>query len=390
MTFSQEYKFLSTLYNPDLQKMDIPGYGMTIYNVPFHSINYPFLPKDSLLENKFQTDYHLYPDSAIKENQVFNYPVFLNNDNHKTGKVIILLHGLNERTWDKYLPWATALLSRTKHPVILFPISFHINRGPTDWNNPKLMNALSMERKKENSQLTDSTYVNAAISSRMQEIPSRFYFSGLETYFDMVSLIKQLNEGTHPLIKEKCEVEFFSYSIGALLTEIVLMTNPDNRLKNTKAVLFCGGSTFDMMNGTSRYILDSAAVKTLRYYFSNLDFMASIDEKLQSFFKNLKAGVYFRSMMNSNILNKIRSTRLHDLKNQFLALALHKDTVIPAKAINETFSQFPNEKASNVKVFDFPYEYTHENPFPINKKDIEEAVTTAFNQIFDLAAMYLI
>ena len=44
-------------------------------------------------------------DTLIPENRSFSYPVFTPG-NTKSDKVILLLHGLNERSWVKYLVWA--------------------------------------------------------------------------------------------------------------------------------------------------------------------------------------------------------------------------------------------------------------------------------------------
>ena len=62
-------------------------------------------------------------DSRIGENYFFEYPVFTPSGKQKQNKAILLLHGLNERNWNKYLTWAEYLCSNTGKPVILFPIN---------------------------------------------------------------------------------------------------------------------------------------------------------------------------------------------------------------------------------------------------------------------------
>ena len=59
-----------------------------------------------------------------------------------------MLHGLNERKWDKYLAWAHYLAEETGKPVIIFPTSFHINRSLPEWLNPRLMNTRAEFRRK--------------------------------------------------------------------------------------------------------------------------------------------------------------------------------------------------------------------------------------------------
>jgi len=45
--------------------------------------------------------------------------------------------------------------------------------------------------------------------------------------------------------------------------------------------------------------------------------------------------------------------------------AMLKDKVIPAKGIIETLIGKSLSCPKNVEVIDFPYEYTHEMPFPV-------------------------
>jgi hypothetical protein len=68
-------------------------------------------------------------DSLIEENISFRYPLVREAASSKTsGKslqrhdhVVILLHGLNERSFSKYLPWAYQLWAATRVPVSCFP-----------------------------------------------------------------------------------------------------------------------------------------------------------------------------------------------------------------------------------------------------------------------------
>jgi len=92
--------------------------------------------------NEFQkeltgTDFCPVTDNHIQENKTFTYTVFAPSGKEKRDKAIILLHGLNERTWEKYLTWAEYLAQNTGKPVILFPIAFHMNRTPSRWCNQR-------------------------------------------------------------------------------------------------------------------------------------------------------------------------------------------------------------------------------------------------------------
>ena len=59
-------------------------------------------------------------DDRIQENKSFSYAIFTPSGRKKNNEAIILLHGLNERTWEKYLTWAEYLTHTTGkagHPV---------------------------------------------------------------------------------------------------------------------------------------------------------------------------------------------------------------------------------------------------------------------------------
>ena len=62
---------------------------------------------------------------GIKENKNFQYLVFAPRG-IKNNKAILLLHGLNERKWDKYYTWGHKLAKDTGKSVILIPFSFHL------------------------------------------------------------------------------------------------------------------------------------------------------------------------------------------------------------------------------------------------------------------------
>src|SRR5690606_37703064 len=52
-------------------------------------------------------------DNDITCNKYFQYHIIYPNKNSKYNDVILFFHGLNERKWDKYLPWATSLAKST-------------------------------------------------------------------------------------------------------------------------------------------------------------------------------------------------------------------------------------------------------------------------------------
>ena len=114
-------------------------------------------------------------DDRIQENKSFSYAIFTPSGRKKNNEAIILLHGLNERTWEKYLTWAEYLTHTTGKPVILFPIAFHMNRTPGLWANPRAILPWVSKRKEEIANVTNSTFANVALSSRLSQ--TRYAFT---------------------------------------------------------------------------------------------------------------------------------------------------------------------------------------------------------------------
>ena len=77
-----------------------------------------------------------------------------------------------------------------------------------------------------------------------------------------------------------------------------------------------------------------------------------------------------------------------ELQNQIYAVALKKDSVIPANEVLNTLKGDYRDIGIEVDVMDFPYPYTHINPFPEDSA-LEKVVDTNFNAVFEKAAAYL-
>ena len=110
-------------------------------------------------------------DIDIIENRDFDITVFKKSAAKISGRILFLFHGLNEKHWDKYLPWAEKLVELTGSTVVLFPIAFHMNRVPPEWADIRLMNRVSAARRQHSPSILNSTFANAAISARLQLIP---------------------------------------------------------------------------------------------------------------------------------------------------------------------------------------------------------------------------
>ena len=330
-------------------------------------------------------------DSGEKENQKFRYAIFAPAHHKKFSEAIILLHGLNERNWGKYLPWAHQLVSQTQKPVILFPIAYHMNRSPLTWVCPRLMHKFSISRKTAVPATENSTFANVALSLRIDNYPELFELSGIQTYFDVIKLTSAIKAGHFEIFENECSINFFAYSIGALLTETLLISNPLRLFSDSKAFFFCGGSTFDKINGCSRSIMDSHAFAHLRNH--TLNHTATLEKELkipEQHAHLLKDGwAAFLAMSGIKNYVKYRERALKCLIDRIKAIGLKGDFVVPGIAIRETFGKVFNNTCFDVDVMDFPFKYSHEIPFPVNDQRLNETVTQSFNLVFSKASLFL-
>ncbi len=390
MEYALEYRYLHKEFSQAIDVKELPEAGVVLHNFSFESKHQDFLPGTDASYSLLSDESFSAADSQINENRNFRYSVFTPPGCSKAGDAIIMLHGLNERDWDKYLPWAAALTRQTGKPVILFPISFHMNRAPSFWTNPRIMVQVAQIRERMFKHIKHHSFANAALSDRLQANPKRFMLSGIESYYDILALVSTIKEGRHPLFKAGASISFFSYSIGAFLTELFIMANPRNYFSDSKAFLFCGGATFDQMNGVSRFILDSKAGASLHSFFIR-HFKRELkhDPQMRKIVENTKVGVYFHSLLRYKRKKGLREKRLAELGPRIKAIALQKDKVMPPRAVIRTLQGKRHKIPITVDVLDYFFPYYHEQPFPVGGKFDQGAVNAAFQQLFLEASLFL-
>lgn len=380
----------------------IPELGVRITHAPFFSEGAKYYLPGS--EHLFCKEHNLaftsqsvhtqddldWVDYEVECNIHFTYHIVQPLDNRKSEGVIIVFHGLNEKKWDKYLPWAYALSKRTGKAVILFPIAFHMNRAPERWSSRQEMYPIAQKRMAEYPDNSDTSYVNAAISTRLDAFPQRLFWSGLQTYNDIVQLITDLKAGALPNIAPTATVDLFGYSIGSFLSVILMMTNPKGYFTNAKLFCFCGGMTIDRMFPISKYIMDGRAAITMQKTFAEL---LSTDFRNDSRLKHYQDSNlhfeegWFKTMLRYNYYQKEREKRFSELENQIKALVLEKDEVTPpAEALN-TLKGGYRDINIEVQIDDYDYPYTHMNPFALTTKNAPQ-VTEAFNRFVTSAAEF--
>ncbi|MBN1524565.1 MAG: hypothetical protein JW904_08785 [Spirochaetales bacterium] len=384
--------------------------GLDIRSFPFHSSFRSMLPEGNeylnlhgkqravlwqYLQQNTHSNKHVFgwleiPDEEIAENNDFRYLVFLPHGMKKAEKAVFLFHGLNERRWDKYFAWAYTLACSLGCAVILFPIAFHMNRAPEAWANPRLMQAVVRERKAMFPDNSFASFANAAISMRLQTVPARFIYSGLQTMDDIVTLIAMIRAGLHQHISPSAQFDMFGYSIGAFLGEMLLLSHSGGLFDTSKLVLFCGGAAMDLSYPVSKIILDSEAAQAVGA-FAGPDIRNKIaaDQRLfQTLALYENETDTFGFLVNSHLNPMMRRYAFQSVRNRILSISMSKDRVIPPASVRQTLNGDADKTSPFDHELDFPYAYTHENPFPFNGENTME-VENGFDTVFQLAADFL-
>lgn len=406
MKYNELHEYLRSVVCYDKNSVSIDA-STELINCDFESHNYKILPGESeyschkhqvLLNDEFFysekldslnpiLDVH---DSEVKENNKFRYHIFKPAGGAKSKQIILMFHGFNEKHWYKYLPWAKYLVEKTGKTLVLFPIAFHMNRAPYEWSDRRMMFQVSEHRKKMFPDVINSSLSNVAISSRLQAKPQRFFWSGLQTFYDVIQLVDQIRDGNHPEIDSTCSIDIFAYSIGSLLSQILLMNNPKGYFSDTKLCMFCGGAVFNRMSPVSKFILDSEAnVALYSFVIEHLDSHVRNYARLSHYLgpKHPEGG-NFLSMLNYKILRVAREETFRKLASQMIAITLEKDSVMPAYEVINTLQGIARDIPVKVYNLDFPYDYKHEDPFPVIPS-YEKEVTESFTRVFDIASDFL-
>lgn len=406
MNYNEQFSFLKGIVNYDDDTIpiddtsEIRNYtftssaytilsGAEVYHCREHNMDFNCNEEINTKIESIDKNFDI-PDISIIENRTFRYHILKPAKQEKFKEVVLFFHGFNEKYWDKYLPWAKKIADDTGKLVILFPIAFHMNRAPHIWSDPRKMFELSLHRKKSFPEIIDSSLSNVAISSRMHSNPQRFLLSGLQTYYDVIQFVEECKSGNHPLIEKDFKLDFFSYSIGSLLAEILKLTNYKNYFGNSKLVMFCGGAVFNRLSPVSKFIIDSEANMAMhRYLVEHLSVQLHKNPSLQHLLSELHPeGLVFRSMLDSAVMREEREEYFMKIAKQVLAITLEKDTVIPCEEIVNTLQGSNRDIPINVQVLDFPFSYKHEDPFP-SCESISSLVDISFNTVFDKVCNFL-
>ncbi len=380
MSYTCDHKILEKAFSLEDEKQSINGTGIGYRTFAFSSAHAGHLPGLSYLPATEKNLLARIPDTEIMENINFRYPVFFPEGMNSANKAIILLHGLNEKSWAKYLTWARKLVLATGSPVILFPISFHMNRSPEEWIDRRSMAALSRIRQSRYKESGSSSFANAALSERLDKLPERFALSGYQSVMDLLSLVKNIKNGSHPAFERDTGIDFFGYSIGAFLSQVLMIANPGCVFNHSKFMLFAGGTVFSQINGISRFIMDRQAFGQLRkFYLNEQEWRNKLLKSYVEVMDIKHIARAFMAMLSPDHFSPLRERVFSEFKSRLKVVALNEDLVFPAKYIEETF----HDSGVSVSRLDLPYKYTHEAPFPLNSDlQISALVDQWFDKIF--------
>jgi hypothetical protein len=399
MLYHELHGLMKSLVDLERETIPIPGTGQVVTNHTFESDGSDLLkntwhgeplpvPGDTPgeAEDRALLDkVAMARDSEIEENRRFRYHLLSPEGGGDAEGAIILLHGLNERNWAKYLPWATELCRGTGKSVVLFPTAFHMNRAPALWNDSRLMRRVSKFRAGLHPELLHSALSNAAISVRLSWDPSRFFWSGLQTYRDVLKLARLVRDGGHPRIAAGATVDFFTYSIGTFLGEIVMCADEGGLFSDSKLLAFCGGPVFNRLSPASKFIVDSEAdVRLYSFLIEHLESHMKASAALRGHLSGASgpAGPWFRSFLSYRLDTAAREARLRELAPRLAATALAGDEVVPPYEVVNTLQGAARDIPVAVDVLTPGYPARHEDPFPAASPKHAGAVDACFREAF--------
>jgi hypothetical protein len=298
-------------------------------------------------------------DCDIKENLDFRYPflrALQKGPAEKSKHLIVLLHGLNERSYSKYVPWAYQLWRSTGAAVALFPLSFHVNRVHAPWGRT-LESHLS--RRKQVPGNENVHPYNCVLSERLEQRPERFFWGGVQSYGDVVELVRGIREGKHPYVDAHAQIDLLGYSAGGYLALGLMLGDEGGLFETSRCVVFESGAAMRSTHLSSRLIMDLACeVALMKLYVRFTSRMAN--PRLAHWLADHEEGRWFRAMFGEEKERARLEARLKAISSRLLAISNTNDDVIPAGAVFNTLRG--KHRDTGVKVEELTLG-VHEHPF---------------------------
>ena len=154
-------------------------------------------------------------------------------------------------------------------------------------------------------------------------------------------------------------------------------------VSDTRLFMFGGGSIFSERDGNARDIMDKQAFEVIQDYYSH-DFLEK--RLLPTTFKNDFLEQAFKAMIRQEILTDYRESFFNEAADRIRIVGLKKDQVMPTHGIRSALG-----KASDriLEELDFPFDYSHQVPFPYRSKTDKTLLNESFHSVFGRAASFL-
>ncbi len=299
-------------------------------------------------------------DADITENLAFRYPLVRG---HAPGggapraqHLVVLLHGLNERSYAKYVPWACQLERATGAAVALFPLSFHVNRVHPQWAREIRLHQAQREAVPRNENVHA---FNSVLSARLDTRPERFFWGGLQSFDDVVTLVQQVRAGEHPHVAPDAQVDLVGYSAGGYLALGLLLADPGGLFSHSRALLFASGAVLRSTHLSTRFIMDMACeISLMKLFVRFTGRLAS--PRLSHWLFEHEEGRWFRALFGEEKERPRLEARLRELAPRLLGLANTNDEVIPPAAVINTLQGLHRDTGVRVETLALG---VHEHPF---------------------------
>jgi hypothetical protein len=133
--------------------------------------------------------------------------------------------------------------------------------------------------------------------------------------------------------------------------------------------------------------MDKTAYEKLFHYYCHEWY--SILKRAHESGKMLQDGILsaFNAMINPAMHREIRESFFTSIQHRISGISLQKDKVMPWSGVEACMG---GKLASQCfELMDFPYEYTHEFPFPLNGQVDDQSLNHSFSRVFKKAAAFL-
>lgn len=299
-------------------------------------------------------------DVEIGENLHFRYPLLREAapaaSRRRSRHLVLVFHGLNERSFTKYVPWAYHLWRSTGAAVVLYPLAFHIRRVSPLWG-AHLQAFLRARRAVAGNESAHA--FNAVISDRLGVRPERFFWGGLQSYREVVDLVRQVRAGGHPHVAPEAQIDLVGYSAGGYLALALLLIDEGGLFTRTRAVVFESGAALRDVNLSSRLIVDLAAETALMKLFVRYT-DTHANGRLRHWLEEHTEGRWFRALCGAPTERLALEARLGRIAPRLLGITNLNDQVIPPGGVLNLLQGLHRDTGVRVEELELG---VHEHPF---------------------------